>query len=137
MLRSAICMAGWLSVLAIIVLSVLPGQARPEILGEKHLEHLAAYFGAAMLLSAGYPRRSQLMLIGVLLSLCSGILEIVQLGIIGRSSSVADFAVSSLGAWIGVAIIYPFAPMLMGLYAPRHSQWQGVTADDAAQRSGK
>jgi len=106
MLIGAIRVAGWLAVLVIIILSVMPGQLRPEVLGEKHIEHLTAYLGTAILLATGYPGRSQSIKIGVLLFLCSGILEIVQLGISGRSSSVADFAASSLGVLIGVMVIY-------------------------------
>jgi VanZ family protein len=106
MLIGAIRVAGWLAVLVIIILSVTPGQLRPDVLGEKHVEHLTAYMGTTMLLATGYPGRSQSIKIGVLLSLCSGILEIVQLGISGRSSNVADFVASSLGAWIGVVVIY-------------------------------
>jgi VanZ family protein len=106
MLIGAIRLAGWLAVLVIIILSVTPGQLRPDVLGEKHIEHLTAYMGTAMLLATGYPGRSPSIKIGVLFSLGSGILEIVQLGISGRSSNVADFVASSLGAWIGVVVIY-------------------------------
>ena len=106
MLIGAIRVAGWLAVLVIIILSVMPGQLRPDVLGEKHIEHLTAYMGTAMLLATAYAGRSQAIKIGVLLLLGSGILEIVQLGISGRTSSVADFAASSLGAWIGVMVIY-------------------------------
>ena len=104
MLISAVRVAGWFAVVVIIVLSVMPGRLRPDVLGEKHVEHIAAYMGSAMLLATGYPGRS--LKIGILLSLCSGVLEIAQLGISGRSSSVADFAASSLGAWIGVVVCY-------------------------------
>jgi VanZ family protein len=106
MLMTAIRLAGWFAVLLIIVLSVVPGQLRPDVLGEKHVEHLTAYMGTAMLLASGYPGRSQSITIGILLSLSSGILEIVQLGISGRSSSTTDFVASSLGAWSGAAAIY-------------------------------
>jgi VanZ family protein len=104
-LITAIRLAGWFAVLVIVVLSVTPGQLRPDVLGEKHIEHLTAYMGTAMLLATGYPERSQSITIGILLSISSAILEVVQLGISGRSSSVADFVASSLGAWIGVAVI--------------------------------
>jgi hypothetical protein len=101
---SLIRVAGWLAVLTIVALSVMPGQMRPDVLGEKHVEHVAAYFGTAMLLAIGYPRRSQLVLIGALLPACAGLLEIIQLGINGRTASIADFATSVLGAWIGVMV---------------------------------
>jgi VanZ family protein len=117
MLKNTLRVAGWLAVLAIVVVSVVPGRLRPVVLGEKHIEHLAAYLGASMLLAAGYPRRFQLVLIGVLLSGCSGVLETVQLWIPGRSSSAADFAAGSLGAWVGVAALSVFGPTLMDLFA--------------------
>jgi VanZ family protein len=101
---SLIRMVGWLAVLTIVALSVVPGQMRPDVLGEKHVEHVVAYFGAAMLLAIGYPRRSQLVLIGTLLPACAGMLEIIQLGINGRTASITDFATSVLGAWIGVMV---------------------------------
>jgi VanZ family protein len=119
-LKSTIRVVGWLVVLAIVVLSVVPGTLRPDVLGEKHIEHLAAYLGTSILLGAGYPRRFQLILIGVLLAAGSGTLEIVQFWIPGRSSSTVDFAASSLGAWVGVATISLFGPTLMGLF-PEHS----------------
>jgi VanZ family protein len=122
MLKSAIRLAGWLLVLAIVVISVVPGRLRPDILGEKHIEHLVAYLGAATLLSFGYPRRLQLLLIGVLLSACSAALEIVQLWISGRTSSAADFAVSSLGAWGGVAIVCLFGATVIGIFLEHSSQ---------------
>ena len=115
-LKSAIRVVGWLAVLAIVVLSVVPGTLRPDVLGEKHMEHLVAYLGTSILLAAGYPRRFQLILIGVLLASGSGVLEIVQLWIPGRSSSPVDFAASSLGAWVGVATMSLFGPTLMGLF---------------------
>jgi VanZ family protein len=106
MLLGAIRVVGWFAVLVIIILSVMPGQMRPDVLGEKHIEHLMAYVGTSMVLAIGYPERPSSIKIGIFLSLCSGILEIIQLGISGRTSSVADFLASSLGAWIGVTVIY-------------------------------
>jgi VanZ family protein len=122
MLKSAIRLAGWFVVLAIVVISVVPGRLRPDLLGEKHVEHLAAYLGAAMLLAAGYPRRSQLLLIGVLLSACSAALEIAQLWIPGRTASTADFAASSLGAWVGVAMVCLFGATVMDIFLEHSSR---------------
>jgi hypothetical protein len=54
MLKSAIRVAGWLVVLAIVALSLVPGRLRPDMLGEKHIEHLVAYLGAGTVLAIGF-----------------------------------------------------------------------------------
>jgi VanZ family protein len=112
MLKSPIRAAGWLGLLAIVVISVVPRRLRPDVLGERHIEHFAAYPGVAVPLAAGYRGRYQPILIGLLPSACAGVLEIIQLWIDGRSSSVADFVVSSRHAWAGVVTICLFGPTL-------------------------
>ncbi len=97
--------SAWLAVLIIVVLSVLPGNMRPHILGNDRAEHFAAYFIAGGLLTIGYLRPKQLLLSGTLLTLCAGSLEFVQLWIPGRLASVGDFAAGTLGVWIGLLII--------------------------------
>jgi VanZ family protein len=98
-------MGAWLAVLAIIVLSVVPGKMRPHILGNDYCEHFAAYFITGSLLAIGYLRPMQLLSSGVLLAICAGSLEFVQLWVPGRTASVADFAISTIGAWIGLLVI--------------------------------
>ncbi len=94
-----------LAVLTIIVLSVVPGNMRPDVLGNDLCEHFTAYFIAGSLLAVGYLRPMQLLVSGVLLAICGGSLELVQLWIPGRTASVADFATSTIGAWVGLLII--------------------------------
>ena len=91
-----------LAVLTIIVLSVVPGRMRPHVLGNDYYEHFAAYFTAGSLLAIGYLRPMQS---GVLLAICAGSLEFVQLWIPGRTASAGDFATSTIGAWIGLLVI--------------------------------
>jgi hypothetical protein len=95
----------WLAVLAVIVLSVLPGKMRPHILGNDYFEHFIAYFTVGSLLAIGYMRPVQLLSSGVLLALCSGLLEFVQLCIPGRTASVGGFATSTIGVWTGLLVI--------------------------------
>ena len=47
----------------------------------------------------------QLLSSSVLLDICAGSLEFVQLWIQGRTASAGDFATSTIGAWIGLLII--------------------------------
>ena len=98
-------MGAGLAVLTIMVLSVVPGKMRPNILGNDLCEHFAAYFITGSLLAVGYLRPMQLLLSGVLLAICGGSLELVQLWIPGRTASAADFATSTIGAWIGLLVI--------------------------------
>jgi VanZ family protein len=95
----------WLAVLTIIVLSVVPGNLRPRVLANSHCEHFAAYFITGGLLAVGYPRRIQVLWSGVLLALCAGLLEFVQLWIPGRTASVDDFEASTIGAWVGLLAV--------------------------------
>jgi hypothetical protein len=98
-------MAAWLAVLAIIVLSVVPGSMRPHIFGNDSAEHLAAYFIAGALFASGYPRPIQLLFSGVLLAICAGSLEFVQLWVPARTASTGEFAVSAIGVSVGLLII--------------------------------
>jgi VanZ family protein len=94
-----------LAVLTIVVLSVMPGRMRPHILGNDYYEHFVAYFVAGSLLAMGYLRPIQLLSSGILLAICAGSLEFVQLWIPGRTSSVGGFASASAGAWIGLLVM--------------------------------
>ncbi len=98
-------LGAWLAVLTIIVLSVVPGNMRPHALGNDYYEHFAAYFITGCLLAIGYLRPMQLLSSGVLLPICAGSLEFVQLWIPGRTASAGDFAISTIGAWIGLLLI--------------------------------
>jgi hypothetical protein len=98
-------MAAWLAVLIIIILSVVPGDMRPHVLGNNHVEHFVAYFISGCLFAIGYQRPMQWLSSGVLLTICAASLEFVQLWIPGRTASVRDFEVSTIGACIGLLII--------------------------------
>jgi VanZ family protein len=97
--------AAGLTVLTIIVLSVMPGKMRPHILGNDYLEHFIAYFVAGGLMALGYLRPMQLLSSGILLAICAGSLEFIQLWIPGRTSSAGGFTSATVGAWIGLLVI--------------------------------
>jgi VanZ family protein len=78
---------------------------RPHVLGNDNVEHFAAYFIAGSLFATVYQRPMQLLSSGVLLAICAGSLEFVQLWIPGRTASVGGFEVSTFGAWIGLIAI--------------------------------
>lgn len=94
--------AGYLAVGVIIVLSLLPGNERPHTGASGHIEHITAYFITMFLLAAGHPQRRQQIIALCLLSICAGLMEIAQINIPGRTASIGDAVVSSIGAGFGL-----------------------------------
>ena len=92
-----------LTALIIIVLSVMP--MRPHVLGNDYYEHFIAYFVTGGLLAVGYPRPLQRLSSGLLLAICAGSLELIQLRIPGRTSSVGGFVTAAAGAWTGILLV--------------------------------
>ncbi|ARN80173.1 VanZ family protein [Methylocystis bryophila] len=91
----------WLCVLTITVLSLLPGDERPHTGLSGRFEHAMAYAGTGFLFWFGYsgPRDRALFWIG--LAIASGVFEILQNFIPGRSPSILDALTSTLGLTFG------------------------------------
>ncbi len=98
-------MGAWPAVLAIIVLSVVPGNMRPHILGNDRAEHFIAYLITGSLFAIRHPRPLRLLSSAVLLTICAGSLEFVQLLIPSRLASPLDFIASTIGAWTGFLVV--------------------------------
>lgn len=96
---------GWLGLLAIWVLSLVPGEARPHTFAPSQFEHVAAYFTDASVLALAYPEGRRPVGIAIMLAVCAAVLEIAQLWVPGRNARVLDVFAGSIGAWIGVAFI--------------------------------
>lgn len=94
----------WLAVLVIVILSLVPGNQRPNVLGNGYVEHFTAYFITACLLTIGYSRPMQLLANWGTLATFAGVLEVVQFAIPGRTPRIADFAMGIIGAGIGVVV---------------------------------
>jgi hypothetical protein len=95
---------GWLAVIVIVVLSVVPGDARPHTGASGYFEHIAAYLITAGLLTFGYEARHSPVIIAIGLSALSGLMEILQIYVPGRHAGFDDLAVSSVAAISGVAL---------------------------------
>jgi hypothetical protein len=102
-LMTLIRLGAGLAVLTITILSVVPGNVRPHILGNDRFEHFAAYFLTASLCAIGCPM--QMFASGVLLVIGAGSLELAQLWIPGRMASAGEFAMSAIGTWAGLLTI--------------------------------
>ena len=105
---------GLLAVVAITILLARAGRGAPARAWPGSLEHVAAYFGAAILLCLGFiDSRSAAaerafappLSIGCLLTAYGGTLEIAQLFIPGRGPGMLDWGADALGAWLGVGLV--------------------------------
>lgn len=86
---------------AVLVLSLLPGDAAPDVSGFGHAAHAAAYALLAFLLRTGWPELSPwLVLAGA--AAYGGLLEFVQLFVPGRAFEWMDVAANAVGAAAGV-----------------------------------
>jgi leader peptidase (prepilin peptidase) / N-methyltransferase len=107
--------AGYAGLLAIVILSLVPGEWRPSIGLGKALEHAIAYaVVAAFLTLAGRARWPQILLLIAL----AGALEIGQVWVPGRDSNPTDFLGSSAGALLGFgfsSLLLSQMPRLSGM----------------------
>ena len=93
---------GWACVVAIVVVSLVPGDARPDTGLPGQIDHIIAYCGTAGLLGLGYPAaKSRFGMIVMLISLAAT-LEVAQRWIPGRHSQFIDFAASVAGTCLGM-----------------------------------
>ena len=95
---------GWIGVAMIVVLSLVPGWARPHnqlgLPGE--YEHLVAYMLTAGTLGLAYRKATIRVLLLTLLVICAALLEIAQIWVPGRTAQLIDFGASSIGAGGGL-----------------------------------
>ena len=88
--------AAWLSVLALAVASWTPKEEMIRTGASGQLEHVAAYFISALLWVTAYPGWSP-RLVGSILAIYAGVLEVGQIYAPGRHSPIEDFAASCFG----------------------------------------
>jgi VanZ family protein len=96
--------AGLIGVLAIIVLSLVPGADRPHTGLPGKVEHFIAYCSTASALAFGFRTRAAWIAIAVGLTLLATSMELLQLWVPGRHSAIGDAIVSSFGALMGVVL---------------------------------
>ncbi|WP_407339356.1 VanZ family protein [Methylocapsa polymorpha] len=95
---------GFLGILAIIVLSLLPGSDRPHTGLPGKAEHFIAYCFTASALAFGFRSRASWVVIAIGVTLLAGSMEILQLWVPGRHSDIGDAFVSSLGGLLGIVL---------------------------------
>ena len=96
--------AGFFGVLAIIVLSLVPGTYRPHTGLPGEAEHFIAYYATAFAFALGFRSRASRVVIVLGLTLLAGSMEVLQLWVPGRHSAIIDAVVSSSGGLLGIAL---------------------------------
>ena len=96
---------GWIAVILLAILSLLPGEHRPNVLVSGQAEHLVAYALTSVTLIGGYWHSRRNFTIALGLTLYAGLLEALQLWVSGRVGQFSDFAMSTLGVWVGLFLL--------------------------------
>jgi VanZ family protein len=99
---------GWLTVLVIVILSAVPGAARPHTGLPGVAEHFAIYLGVSASLAVGYERRVSAGVVAVVLALAAVSLEVVQMIVPNRHPSLLDIFASAAGAFAGAGVACVF-----------------------------
>ena len=98
------CRIGFaVSIAAIVVLSLLPGDDMPDVRVSDKVGHLLAYAEIVLLGILGHPGRTLAIAVLTGVAALGGLLEIGQIYVPGRSADIVDFAVNCLGMLIGYA----------------------------------
>ena len=101
--RIARC-ATWFCVGLIIVLSLLPGSARPHTGFAGKIEHMIAYAGTGAIAMIGYRLRQQRLVFWASVVSLSFLLEFLHQYVPGRGADILDAIASSTGLSLGMLL---------------------------------
>ncbi len=94
----------WACVLVIIALSLVPGSERPHTIFPGLIEHFIAYAGTGFLSGFAYRALRERLSFWIGLAVASGVLEIMQQFVPGRSPSLFDALASTSGLTVGLIV---------------------------------
>jgi len=101
----ALCRAGFaLCVVAVVVLSLLPGDGLPRLGPWDKLAHMTAYSAIALLGLLGFPARAAALPLLAGVAALGGAIELGQDYVPGRSADIVDFWVNCLGVLAGALL---------------------------------
>jgi hypothetical protein len=94
--------AGWLLVIMITALSLVPPDFRPETGTPHRFEHFAVFCATGITLGVGYNNNRGLLAAGLVLF--AGAIEFAQIFAPGRHARLSDFIVDALAVCVGVGL---------------------------------
>jgi VanZ family protein len=100
--RKTANLAGWLLIVVITALSIVPAAWRPETPAPHDLEHFAIFFLTGIAFGIAYDRTPAVVVAA--LTTFSGLIEWAQYFVPGRHARIGDFIVDAIAAGVGVAI---------------------------------
>lgn len=96
-------LSAWLLAAAIVILSIVPPQLRPETNLPHNVEHFGIFFATGAMFTFGYSQ--QMLKLAALLIGFAGLVEIAQIFVPGRHARLCDFIVDASAVTIGIAIV--------------------------------
>lgn len=93
----------WITLIAILLLTLIPPTLRPVSPVPHVLEHFAIFVLVGSAFALGYPRR--IFYVVVMAPPCIAGLELLQLFSPGRHARFGDFLVNVIGVYAGVALV--------------------------------
>jgi VanZ like family len=96
--------ATWTAIVAIAILSLLPGSVRPHTGFPRQAEHFIAYAFTGFASSFAYLSFRERVVVWAGLGAASGFFELLQAWIPGRSADLGDVFVSIIGATAGLML---------------------------------
>ena len=95
--------AAWSCIVALSVLSLIPKAHMPRTGFGGQVEHILAYLGTALVVASAYGATGRLRIVAGLVTY-AGALELLQNFSPGRTPAIEDFACSSIGVLLGIAL---------------------------------
>lgn len=95
---------GYIGFSMIVMLSLVPAVSRPHSGYGGEYEHLLAYAPVGAAFGLGYRTARWQLFSGLALSSAAAVLELLQTFVPGRNAEITGFLISSLGAWLGLAV---------------------------------
>jgi len=95
---------GYIGFSMIVMLSLAPAGSRPHSGYGGEYEHLLAYALVGFAFGMGYRTARWQLFAGLALSSAAAVLELLQIFVPGRNAEITGFLISSMGAWLGLAV---------------------------------
>jgi hypothetical protein len=103
-MTKAVRLAAWVLLAAVAIMTVGPISLRPETSFPVNFERTAAWICIGAIFSIAYPARAALTAIALVSA--AGVLELAQIGALGRHGHVSDFLFKACGVVLGGGAVH-------------------------------